>query len=77
MEFKIDSMEAFIVLLILAILALPIILLIWVKSSINGSIGEVLNKLNALIVKVNKLEFQEDKKAVVVDEDPIVINEVY
>ena len=74
-KFKIDSMEAFIIILILAILALPIILLIWVKSSINGSIGEVLNKLNALIVKVNKLEFQENKKAVEVDEDPIVINE--
>lgn len=67
-------MEAFIILILLAILALPVILLIWVKTSTSGSIREVLNKLNALIVKVDKLEIKE-KKIEIFEEDKVVVNE--
>ena len=68
-------MEAFIILLIVTFLALPIILLIWVKTSTSSSIGQVLNKLNALIIKVDNLEGKEKKVEKAVDEEPVIINE--
>jgi uncharacterized membrane protein len=54
-------MEELIIMLLLAIIAVPIILLIWIKVSTGNSIQEVLNKLNALHIRVNQIG--EEKKA--------------
>lgn len=48
-------MEQLIVILLLAIIAVPTILLVWVKVSTGNSIQEVLNKLNVLQNKVNQI----------------------
>mgnify|MGYP001271133173 CR=1 FL=1 len=68
-------MEGFIILILLTILALPVILLIWVKTSNSNSIREVLNKLNVLIVKVDNLETKSKKTEDVHEEEPYAINE--
>ena len=68
-------MEGIIIFLLLAILALPVILLVWVKTSTSSLIREGLNKLNALIIKVDNLEIKEKESGIIVEEEPIVINE--
>ncbi|MDG1477306.1 MAG: DUF2339 domain-containing protein [Vicingaceae bacterium] len=68
-------MEATIIIILLTILVLPVILLIWIKTSTSNSIGQVINKLNALIVKVDKLEIREKPTEAIKDEDVYTINE--
>jgi len=48
-------METLIIIILLAILAVSAILLVWVKVSTGKSIREVLNKLNALHLRVNQI----------------------
>ena len=68
-------MEAFIITILLTILVLPVILLIWVKTSTSNAIGEILNKLNALIIKVDNLEIKENPTEELKEEDVYTINE--
>ena len=68
-------MEAFIITILLTILVLPVILLIWVKTSTSNAIGEKLNKLNALIIKVDNLEIKENPTEELKEEDVYTINE--
>ena len=71
-------MEGFIVMLLLAILALPIILLIWVKTSTGSLISEVLQKLNQLSKKVDHLQIVKEElkpESAEEKEDQVVINE--
>ena len=68
-------MEAFIIIILLTILVLPVILLIWVKTSTGNAIGEILNKINALIVKVDNLEIKEKPNEAIKEEDVYTINE--
>ncbi|NQX98278.1 MAG: DUF2339 domain-containing protein [Flavobacteriales bacterium] len=69
-------MEGIIILLLLAILAVPIILLIWVKTSTGSLIKEVIIKLNYLTTKVDGLDKEKKKKPkLVVEEDPVTVNE--
>jgi uncharacterized membrane protein len=68
-------MEAFIIFLLIAILAVPIILLVWFKVSISSLIRETINKMNSLHVKVDKLEQIKETKKVVPEEDNVSINE--
>jgi len=69
-------MEGIIILLLLAILALPVILLIWVKVSTSSLIREVLNKINYLNIKIDKIgvEKQKEEKEITED-DNVSINE--
>lgn len=70
-------MEGFIVMLLLAILALPIILLIWVKTSTGSLIREVLLKLNHLSKKVDQLQYikEEVKLEPEQEDEKVVVNE--
>ncbi len=69
-------MEGIIILLLLAILALPVILLIWVKVSTGGLIREVLNKINSLTLKIDQLEKRKEKpNKVVLKEDVVTFDE--
>ena len=64
---KLKIMEAIIVILLLAILAVPVVLLIWFKMSTSSLIREVLYKMNALHIKVDKLK--EEQVSAKVEED--------
>lgn len=68
-------MEGFIVMLLLAILALPIILLVWVKTSTGSLIREVLQKLNHLSKKIDQFQFVKPEVVVEQEEDKVDINE--
>jgi uncharacterized membrane protein len=71
-------MEGLIVLLLLAILALPVILLVWVKVSTGNLIHQVINKLNYLNAKVDQLEKKKEVKKEVEPEsedEKVIINE--
>ena len=68
-------MEAIIIsLLIVAILAVPIILLVWFKVSISNSIREVVNKVNSLHIKIDQLHRAKETKANL-EEENVSINE--
>ena len=63
-------METLIIITLLAILAVSAILLVWVKVSTKNSIREVLNKLNALHLRVNQIGEERkvtSKKAILDD----------
>ncbi len=69
-------MEAIIILLLLAILAVPVILLVWFKVSTGSLIKEVINKINSLNIKIDKLDVEKKKKeGSITEEDPVTINE--
>lgn len=69
-------MEAIIILLLLAILAVPIILLVWFKVSTSSLIREVINKLNSLNIKVDQLQkVTPVQQEVEEEEDAVNINE--
>lgn len=67
-------MEGIIILILLAILALPVILLVWVKVSTSSSIREVINKLNSLNIKIDQIGIRE-KETKIPEEDSVTINE--
>ena len=67
-------MEAFIIIILLAILALPIILLVWIKVSTGNSIKEVIVKLNSLNIKVDQIG-KKDVPKTIHEEDKITVNE--
>ncbi|MBL4592287.1 MAG: DUF2339 domain-containing protein [Flavobacteriales bacterium] len=67
-------MEGIIILILLAILAVPVILLIWVKVSTGNSIQEVANKLNSLNIKIDQIGVEKKKKKTP-EEDPVIVNE--
>ncbi len=69
-------MEGIIIFLLLAILALPVILLIWFKTSTSSLIREVMAKVNLLHIKLDKLEKgKEEIKDPIQDEDSVTIDE--
>lgn len=68
-------MEAMIIFLIVAFLFVPIGLLIWIKITTSRSAGEVLNKINVLIVKVDKLAIKEKTEDKIIEEETVDINE--
>ena len=69
-------MEGIIILILLAILAVPVILLVWVKTSTGSLIREVINKVNYLTAKVDNLDKEKKKKPKpIVEEDPVTVNE--
>jgi len=68
-------MEGFIVMLLIAILALPIVLLIWVKTSTGSLIREVLQKLNSLSKKVDHLQQVKIENPLEDEDEKVVINE--
>lgn len=68
-------MEAIIILILLAILAVPIILLVWVKVSTGNLIREVINKLNYLNIKIDKLEKVKQAEEEEQEDDSALINE--
>src|SRR3990172_5916109 len=68
-------MEAIIIsLLIVAILAVPIILLVWFKATISSLIREVIQKVNYLHIKIDKLDQSKETKANL-EEENVSINE--
>jgi uncharacterized membrane protein len=68
-------MEAIIILLLLAILAVPIILLVWFKVSTSSLIREVINKVNSLNIKVDQLQKIPPTTVEAEEEDNVNINE--
>lgn len=68
-------MEAIIVLLLLAILAVPVILLIWFKVSTSSLIKEAILKIHSLNVKVDQLREDVVSPKVISDEDEKVFND--
>ncbi len=66
-------MEAIIVTLLLAVLALPLILLIWFKVSTSNLIKDAIYKINSLNTKVDKLreDFVSPKVDDIVNEEEI------
>jgi len=68
-------MEAIIILLLLAVLAVPIILLVWFKVSTSSLIREVINKINSLNIKVDQLQKITPVKEEVEEDDSVNINE--
>jgi len=68
-------MEAIVIsLLIVAILAVPIILLVWFKVTISSLIREVIQKVNYLHIKIDKLDQAKESKANL-EEENVSINE--
>ena len=72
---KLNTMEAIIVLILIAILALPVILLIVFKVSISGQIKEAILKIHSLNVKVDKLREGVISPKVVNEEDSSAYDE--
>lgn len=72
---KLKIMDEIIVLLLIAILALPIILLIVFKVSITSHVKEAILKIHSLNVKVDKLREDIVSPKVVSEEDNSSINE--
>lgn len=68
-------MEGIIILILLAILALPVILLVWVKVSTSSSTREVINKLNSLNIKIDQIGIREKEPKIIPEEDSVTINE--